>query len=72
MPPLIQKIKDLIQHYDSTFPRNSNVQVGTIVNQLEQLIEEEEAHLEKMAEYFEQQETWNESREVYSQVKLFD
>jgi hypothetical protein len=72
MPALIQKIKDLIQHYDSTFPRNSTVQIGTIVNQLEQLIEEEEAHLEKMAEYFEQQEAWNESREVYGQVKLFD
>lgn len=68
----IQKIRDLIQHYDSTFPRNSTVQVGTIVNQLQQLIEEEEAHLEKMAEQFEQEEAWRESREDYVQIKLFD
>lgn len=68
----IQKIKDLIEHYDSTFPRNSTVQVSTIVNQLEQLIQEEEAHLEKMAEQFEEKEAWTESRQDYVQIKLFD
>ena len=68
----IQKIRDLIEYYDSTFPRNSTVQVGIIVNQLQQLIEEEEAHLEKMAEQFEQEEAWRESVEDYVQIKLFD
>lgn len=68
----IEKIIHLIDYLDCKYPRNSSIRVGDIVDELQKLVNEEEAHLEKMAEEFEQQEAWKESREDYVQIKLFD
>jgi len=68
----LEKIIHLIDYLDCKYSRNSSVCVGDIVDELQKLVDEEEAHLEKMAKEFEQEEAWKESRQDYVQIKLFD
>lgn len=71
----IEKLYGLIDYLDSKHPRNSDLKVSIFINYLQEIIDDEESHLENMAQQFklrEQQEAWNESREDYNQIKLFD
>lgn len=72
MSIVLQKVVGLVNYFDSTYPRNSSIKVSEVVKLLQELIDEEEAHLEKMYEEFEQSENWRTEREEYLQMKLFD